>query len=77
VIVCPSCGRTVPNGTAFCPYCSDPLVDQAVIEAARQTLARVIWAERSRDLHLPPEVCDALQTLRETCEDHSRRRVRP
>jgi hypothetical protein len=50
--------------------------DQAVVEAARQVLARVIWAERRRNLNLPDPVCDALQTLRECCEDHSKARVR-
>ncbi len=53
------------------------LIDQAVVEAARALLAQVIWAERTRPLRLPDTVCDALQTLRECCEDHSRVRVRP
>ena len=53
-----------------------PLLDQVVIEAARQVLAKVIWAERHTDLELPPEVCDALQALRDVCEDQSKTRVR-
>ena len=52
------------------------LLDQAVVETARQVLARVIWAERSQNLDLPPQVCDALQALRECCEDQSKVRVR-
>ena len=52
------------------------LLNQAVVEAARSTLATVLWAERSKNLRLPVEICDALQTLRECCEDHSKVRVR-
>lgn len=52
-------------------------IEQAVVEAARKVLAEVIWAEeRGRALDLPERICDALQTLRECCEDHSRVRVR-
>ena len=53
------------------------MLEVAVAEAGRRLLAEVLWEERKHGaVELPFRVIEALQVLRECCEDNSRNRVR-